>query len=390
VTVVLTLRTVESVVADIERWFEARGLPDFVVNKPPARAVWSRALPLLIVAYLLGSFNALDLARWSWTRNVLVLGAGVALLVVVWVLSNRLRGQRAFSVPRAVGPAELVLFVLAPSVPSIVFGRQWGSAIASVLEGLAVLAVLYLAASFGVVAIVRWAGSRLRSFLPTFGNVLVRALPLLLLAMIVLFLTTEVWQFIAPRQGPSYWVVLGAMFVLGAIVLITRLPGDIASVDTFESWAELRECSGDCPIDHLALPHDGNPIEPPLRRREWMNVALVMLFSQAMQITLVAGSMFTVLVGFGFVAMHTNTQAIWLGDLTSVNELFHLTVGGERWSITEPLLRVAGFLAMFSGFYFTVYLVNDETYRNQFRIDMGGEIRAAMAVRIAYKHLLGS
>ena len=33
--------------------------------------IWGRAIPLLVVAYLLLGLNALDLAGWSWPRNVL-------------------------------------------------------------------------------------------------------------------------------------------------------------------------------------------------------------------------------------------------------------------------------------------------------------------------------
>ena len=111
-----------------------------------------------------------------------------------------------------------------------------------------------------------------------------------------------------------------------------------------------------------------------------------MLFSQAIQITLVAIAMFVVLVGFGFVAMHLDVQETWIGDLLPVREYLHVNVGSERLSLTEPLLRVSGFLASFAGFYFTIYLVTDSTYREEFRVDIGGEMREAFAVRTAYLH----
>jgi hypothetical protein len=56
--------------------------------------------------------------------------------------------------------------------------------------------------------------------------------------------------------------------------------------------------------------------------------------------------------------------------------------------VTEELLRVAGFLATFTGLSFTVYLVTDPTYREEFRTDVASELREAFAVRAAYRWAL--
>ena len=61
-------------------------------------------------------------------------------------------------------------------------------------------------------------------------------------------------------------------------------------------------------------------------------------------------------------------------------------VSGRPLVVTEPLLRVAGFLGAFTGMYFTVVLSTDATYRDEFAEDVGPQIRQALAVRIAYLH----
>lgn len=58
--------------------------------------------------------------------------------------------------------------------------------------------------------------------------------------------------------------------------------------------------------------------------------------------------------------------------------------------LNRELLQVAGFLGTFTGFYLTVYLVTDETYRREFRDDVVGELREALAVRAAYRARLGT
>jgi hypothetical protein len=375
---------VESDLTMIERWFEHRGLPHFIEGRRAATQIWTRATPLLVVFFLLGSLNALDLKRWSAARNISVSVAALGIVLAAWMLSNRLRGQRMFAMPDRVGKPELALFVLGPAIPALVFGPQWGSFIAAIVEGVALLGIIYLAASYGLPSMLRWGFSRLRSLAPTFGNLIVRALPLLLLFVAILFLTAEVWQFAGTLTGAPYWLVLLSFMLLGGLFLATRLPGDVESIGRFDSWEEVRQEITDTPARNLDLPVDGDPEEPPLRRRHWLNVGLVMLFSQAIQITLVALAMFGFLMGFGFLAMHLDVQQAWIGDIAQIREFGHVYMGAERLSITEPLLRVCGFLASFSGFYFTIYLVTDSTYRDEFRVDVVGEVRDAFAVRLAY------
>ena len=45
------------------------------------------------------------------------------------------------------------------------------------------------------------------------------------------------------------------------------------------------------------------------------------------------------------------------------------------------------FLAGFSGLYFTVYAVTDETYRQQFFTSVTRELERAVAVRAVYRTL---
>ena len=71
----------DSQLGAIEEWFVARGLPHFVERRPSIWEIWGRAIPLLVVAYLLLGLNALDLAEWTWLGNVLAAAFVVAVLV---------------------------------------------------------------------------------------------------------------------------------------------------------------------------------------------------------------------------------------------------------------------------------------------------------------------
>ena len=122
--------------------------------------------------------------------------------------------------------------------------------------------------------------------------------------------------------------------------------------------------------------------------RQRFNIGLVAVFSQAIQITATALAMFGFFVLFGFLAISADIAAGWTG--TAVHVLAEVTVGGRQLVVSEPLLRVSGFLGAFAGMYFTVVLSTDATYREEFAEDIGPELRQALAMRLLYRRALGA
>ena len=384
-------RSDEAALVAIEKWFVARGVPHFVERRPSVWDIWGRAIPLLVVAYLLLGLNALDLAGWSWQRNVLAAVIVVAVLVFTWIGANMIRRRPPLQRPTTVGPVELALVVIAPAVPSAVFG-QWGDAVQTVLEGMVVLFAIWALTSYGVVSLLGWAGRRTSSQLPAYLNLIVRALPLLLLFMTFLFVNAEVWEVAGTLTGPIYIAVLAVFFILGNVFLMSRLPALMRAQNTFASWAEvidLVDAAGVVPDDFVrrlaGTPTDVPAVDrPPMRQR--FNIGLVAVFSQAIQITATALAMFGFFVLFGFLAIGSDIAAGWTGG--AVHVLVDVTVGGRQLVVSEPLLRVAGFLAAFAGMYFTVVLSTDATYREEFAEDIGPELRQALAMRLLYRRAL--
>jgi hypothetical protein len=369
---------------DIERWFIHRGLPHFIEGYDARRDIFTRSIPALVVAYLLGGFTALDIERWTATRNVAV-GAGVvALAVVTWAVANRIRGHPLLERPQKVGTAELVVFVLGPSVPSLLFGHQWGDALQAVLVGMAVLATIYVSTSYALVPLLRWAFTRLATLLAALGGLVARALPLLMLIVTFSFLSAEVWEMAGTLPMVVYPFVIGLFMVAGAGFLISRLPSDIGSVGRFESWSDVDAYLVGTPAEGCPLPVEGSPPPAGLSRRQWVNLALVSLFTQGVQITLVALTMGVFLTVFGLFAVNETTVANWTGR-DEVEVWLRIALGGHDLVLTPSLLQVAGFLATFTGFYFTVVLVTDDGYRREFRDGVVTELREALAVRYAYR-----
>jgi hypothetical protein len=381
----------ESQLRAIEEWFVGRGLPHFVERRPSIWEIWGRAIPLLVAAYLLLGLNALDLNEWTWLGNLLAAVFVIAVLVLTWVGANMVRGRPPLARPDTIGPVELAVVILVPAIPSAVFG-QWGDAVQTLVEGTVVLLAVWALTSYGVLPLLDWAGRSTSSQLPAFLNLIVRALPLLLLFMTFLFVNAEVWEVAGTLTGPIYFVVLAVFFILGNVFLFSRLPALMRSQNTFARWAEVTDLVTaaaivpDDFVDRVAGHADDVPDldRPSLRQR--LNIGLVAVFSQAIQITATAMAMFGFFVLFGFLAISADIAAGWTGG--PVNVLVEVTVGGRTLVISEPLLRVAGFLAAFAGMYFTVVLSTDSTYREEFADDIGPELRRALAVRLLYRRAL--
>ncbi|MCE2764820.1 MAG: hypothetical protein LW627_09915 [Ilumatobacteraceae bacterium] len=366
----------------IERWFIGRGVPHFIVDYSARTDIWTRAIPLLILAYLAGGLNALNLAHWSTARNLVAAGVTIAVLVLGWTVTNLVLRRPFWSVPTEVGRPELVAFVIGPTVPSAIFG-QWGDALQALLEGVIILGVIYLLAAFAVGQLILWAIRSSFGQAAMLGRLLVRALPQLLLFTVFLFINAEVWQVAGTLAGIPYMIGLGIFFVLGAVFVLSRVPRLIDGLATFESWDEVGSLVADTPAAGLPV-SPGTPLDNPLGGREKMDLILVSTFNQAVQVTFVAIVLTGFFVTFGFVAIPLATQAGWMGA-DDANVFFTITLSGRDLVMTEALIRVAGFLGAFIGMYFTVVLSTDDKYRAEFAEDTAPAIHEALAVRLVYR-----
>ena len=68
---------------ETDQWFIRRGLPHLIEPYGTGPDVWSRASPVLLVAYVAGGLHGLDLADWSLARNLGAAAVVVALLFAV-------------------------------------------------------------------------------------------------------------------------------------------------------------------------------------------------------------------------------------------------------------------------------------------------------------------
>ena len=350
-------------VRDYERRFRRAGLPLFIEDYSPASDIFNRALPLLGLVFIAELFGAIDL-DWPVLANIAAALGAIAIGLGVVAAANRRNGDPALSMPRRVGTPELAAFVLVPTLLPLVFNGQWKSALVTGLGNLLLLALILGVVGFGLLSIIRWVLGRLLSQLASSLSLLTRAVPLLMIFSIVLFLTTEMWQVFTEVDDISL-AILGGLFVaLGVTFLAARLPAEVRRLE--------RDAGGD---------------GPPLRGRQRVNVGLVLFVSQSLQVLLVSLVVGAFFVAFGILTVDERILQTWIGDGGDV--LLSFDIGGREAVLTSELLRVAAAIASFTGLYFAISMLTDEVYRREFLDELTNEMTDTFRARTAYLGLRG-
>ena len=267
-------------------------------------------------------------------------------------------------VRRRLARSRLVLVAVAGllvALPAgIGFGWWTGQVSAGVALGVTVLLVVagvYAARALQMRLIATWAVRQALSSLELLFPLATRALPMLLLFVTFLFINTEVWMVASALDGGILW---GAVLLFGALAvgfLVVRLVEEVDRLDDEIGREEL----GD-EADVVGL--------------QRTNLVLVLLINQAIQVLLLAMAVFAFFIVFGAVAMDEKVLEAWIGE--------DLTYAWGIRPISRELLQVSSFLAAFSGLYFAVYAVTDETYRREFFTEVLGELEQSLRVRVRY------
>jgi hypothetical protein len=356
-----------------------RGLPHFIASYSASRDIWTRALPALTLLFLAEiAINAPNRDS-SLLMDVLVVAVAFGVLLAGWAFVNRRRGRRSFARPDDVGPFEVGAFLVIPALVPLLAGSQVRDAVITAVFNVFLLFAIYFSTSYGLLAMTRWGLARLMQQLEAIMSLLARALPLLALLVTFLFLTAEVWQTAGALAGAPYWVAVLLFPVVGVVFLLSRLPRDVGELNHFEPGEIVPLVEG-TPVEPVAADHAVDTA-PPLGRREWGNVGLVALFSQGVQIFIVSLLIGVFFVLLGVLLVSEQTTESWAHQ---AHVLAHWSLGNSELVVTEELLRVAGFLTAFSGLNFTVVLVTDVNYRQEFRQEVVTELRQAFAVRAVY------
>lgn len=300
-----------------------------------------------------------------------------------FVEAERERASAAMR-PRRTVPilALVVLTGLALGVALAWWLDRWSTAPATLTQfGLAAV-LIYFVTALGAGPIVAWALRRTLHSARQLVPMVTRALPLLLLFVTFLFINAEVWQLSSYLDGWLLWLTILLFAAMAVLFLVVRLPEEVDRVDDAIDADLLSRATRGTPIEQdtreLLAAHPDLDLSaygdvPGWERR---NLILVLLVTQIAQVLLLSLSVFVFFMVFGGLVMNHVVQEAWTGG--AVHALPYLD------NLTTELVQVSVFLAAFSGLYFTVGVVTDETYREQFFSEVLGELERAVGVRAAY------
>ena len=347
-------------IRELERGFRRDGLPNLIVGLSAAEDIFTRAIPFLVLVFVVEIVNALDIDA-GWTNLILALGGAVVLIGGFGVL-NLIRGRRFLSIPARFGIPELIAFVTLPALLPVLFSGQFLFGFVTIVFNAAIVFLAYLVVGFGFVAIVRWAGVRFFAQMGESVTVLVRAVPLLLFFSLVIFLTTESWQVFTATGGGVFWMAIGMFVLLGTVFLSVRLPGVV------------HEIQEESDVGDVAL-----------RRRERLNLAAVALISESLQVLFVSAAVWLFYVLLGSLLVSSDVRDAWLGQPGV--PIWEIALFGEHVQVTWQLLRVATGVAAFAGLYYAVAILVDSAYRDQFVDALSSELRTTFERRSEYLEL---
>lgn len=380
---------------EAEAWFRRRGLPVVVRRRVRGVALLPRATPAIVFFLLVGPLLVLlghvvaftDKYLDGTTYTVLVLGLTLAALVVPplggWLVSKGMRRLERRGQLIVVSVVLLVALVVAPIFEQRMgITKHWWTA--AMFNGGAVLVVLVLT-YVGAGSILAWAARVAISQIGAVGTLASKALPLLMIVILLSFFTNEIWQLTDPEvmKRRQLWVVVGFFAALGVLFLWSVVHDEMRALDKqrqSSSAADLRDRLGETPFATLiADDHHGD--RHPLSRGERFNIVLVFFFAQAAQVVVFAFLVFCFFVVFGALAIDQSVLENWVGHKVDPEsgKLF-----GLKLPVSNQLIQMSVFLSAFSGLYFAGSAATDPLYRDKFFDPLVRDIRVSLAAREAY------
>jgi hypothetical protein len=346
--------------ARYEQRFRRAGLPLLIEDFSPTHDIFTRATPLLVLVFLAEVLGATSL-DWPIWVNLLAAAGALMILVVGFGLLNGLRGRPFWSLPTRFGIPELAVFVLLPALFPLTTEGQVTQFFGIAVGNLLLVAAVYVVVGYGLIATTYWSLRRLASELGNSIASMVRALPLLLVFSLVLFVNTEMWQVFTGMPVEFIVVSVASFTLLSTLFLMMRLPKELDAIE--------REAGSG----------------PPLRRLQRLNLSVSLVIRQWTQVLVVSSGVGLFFVAFGMLAISRHIYENWAID--PVGWSYDVQFLGHQLVISAALVKVAVGIANFTGLYYSIALLTDSSYREEFLDNITVELRDLFTARAQYLEL---
>lgn len=374
-----------------EKWFRQHGLISMMRGTGYAASTARLAAPVLTLLFLvmmvLTALASPDLEIW---QGILV---ALVSILATWLISNRVNRVPRFAPVKRIGAGEALAFVLVPtflaaSVPQtvdidvdLIFtgaeGRLAAALITAAVQAL-LLALVWVFIMTGIGSLASLLVRQLNRALADTTTALAAVIPVLLGFTFFFFLNPGVWLAISSLDSLSFIGLVGFLVLLAGLFLGSRGQFQVDPLAEFADVDEVRSALGetDFAADADAVPA---PTTTPLDWRQEANLRFVAVVSRLVTATVLAVVVFFVFVILGFIAVGTVPIETWTKQQPEI--LFSWTVGGQAHFVAWQHLKVAGFLAAFSGFNYALVSATDARLRQNAFDAATSIVRRACALR---------
>ncbi|MDF2583459.1 MAG: hypothetical protein K0R33_2102 [Mycobacterium sp.] len=372
-----------SVNEQVHEWFLHRGLPLVLTRRVRSRRLIERSAPMISsVGALTASTMLLAEVTGADPNYAYALRLGIitaVLLAAPFVLVTLHRRSTSLGEAARRWGAWGVMAIFVVVMPVTVNG--WSGAAATeaplfVLISLLAIWLTYL--GFGSIA--AWAFRFAWVQLGALGTLMSRALPLLMLTVVVYF-TGELWQLSARMTRQRLWETVGFFALVALLFMVTTIRDEVQALreDRAEQTDPGRLLAG-TPFTVAA------EARTPLSRGEQINVVAVMVVSQAIQVVLFTAGLFAFFLTLGIIAIPYEVTVLWSGEETC--QVGQPPCAGTWFGVHIPIpqtvVHTSLFVAVLSGLYFTVSTSVDPLYRQRFFDPLIADVAVSLAGRDAY------
>ena len=372
--------------AAVHEWFLHRGLPLVLTRRVRSRQLIARSAPVVAGVGALVMVTML-LADWTSAEpdvDYLVRSAVIAAVLAAapsGLHALHQRGTAASEAGRRTG-ALLVMGMFVLVVPIVSEG--WSAdALAEVPVFLAVSLVTVWLTYVGFGSIALWAFRFAWVQLGALGTLMSRALPLLMLTVVVYF-TGELWQLSARMSRERLWQTIGFLSIVALLFMIATIRDEVAELrrDRSEQTDPAALLVGTPLQSSCATP----PARTALSPGEQFNVVAVMVVAQAIQVVLFTAGLFAFFLALGMIAIPDEVTVLWssetscaVGEPPCAGTWFGINI-----PIPQTVVHTSLFVAVLSGLYFTVSTSVDPLYRQRFFDPLIADVAVSLAGRDAY------
>jgi hypothetical protein len=219
------------------------------------------------------------------------------------------------------------------------------------------------------------------SNLAAVGSMLTRALPLLLLTILVFF-NSPVWLMAATISRPRLWLALVFLTAIAAVFVVSVTRDQVKPM--FESDEPAHDSSvrlAGTPFETMADPATVRP----LSRAERSNVMFVVAVSQLSQILIIAAMTALLFLILGLILLSPELLAAWTRNGRSDGTVLGMTI-----PVPDSLIQITYFLAALTFMYISARTVSDQDYRARFFDPLIDDVRLTLTARNRYRAALSA